>query len=204
MTLFKADRNFFIDLDTLKTARFEDTKDNEVIAHLLFKDGASETLEGDAARNLHRQLGGLDESAQKATHATPLEQEQFKAASAAPDLHLGKFHFSPSITTFASKKGWFYLKDRNGRRLILAFVNAKGSCSVRPFDADQNVALGKKYGPGDYQKHFADFVKGSAALTVDAQPNLERDCKERLPKDLFEYLRKQIEQIDAKNEAGKN
>ena len=88
MTLFKADRNFFIDLDIFKTARFEDTKDNEVIAHLLFKDGAAETLEGEAARNLHRQLGGLDESAQKATQAAPFEQEQVKAASAAPDLQV--------------------------------------------------------------------------------------------------------------------
>lgn len=204
MTLFRAHKNFFIDLDTLKTARFEDKDNGEVTAHLQFKDGDSETIKGEAASNLFKELGGVNDNASKPSYATPVENEEFQDASAAHDLHVGKFHFSPSITAFgsSSKKGWFY-KRINGRRHIFAFVNAKGSCSVRPFDGDRNVALGKQYGPGDYQKYFADLVKGARSLTVDAQPNLERDCKEKLPDQLFKNLREQMDQID-KNEAESN
>jgi len=199
MTLFKADRNFFVDLDTLKTVRFEESENEEVTAHLHFKDGGTETIQGEAAGNLHRQLGGFDESAPKATPASLVEQDPFTGPS--PTSDLDGTHFSRLTELLGrsnNKKAWFYRKDGNGRRLILAFVNAKGSCSVRPFDGDQNIAFGKKYGPGDYQKYFGDLVKGAWVLTVDAQPNLERDCKDRLPERTFEYLRKQIERIDRK------
>jgi hypothetical protein len=39
------------------------------------------------------------------------------------------------------------------------------------------------------------LIEGATELIVDSQPNLERDCKQRLPERLFAYLRKQIEKI---------
>jgi hypothetical protein len=108
----------------------------------------------------------------------------------------------PTANFVGKNKGWFYQKDEDGRTLILAFVNAKGSCSMRPFDYGRNTALGKRYGRGDYQKSFADYLVGAQPLTVDRQPNLERECKDRLPTDTLEYLRNQIDSIE-KAEAGR-
>ena len=77
----------------------------------------------------------------------------------------------------------------------MAFVNAKGSCSVRPFDAKTGFALGKRYVSGNYQEKFADLIEGATELTVDVQPSLERDCKQRLPEQTFAHLSKQIDEI---------
>ena len=57
------------------------------------------------------------------------------------------------------------------------------------------MAMGKRYSSGPYQEQFADLIEGATQVTVDSQPNLERDCKQRLPERLFAYLRQQIEQI---------
>jgi hypothetical protein len=212
--LFRADKNTFIDVAALNFVRFEDV-DGNAIAHLKFKDGTSETIQGEAVINLGKHLTRFDNAQQNAP-ARSVEEEQVHVArsveqkqgevegnhAAVPQqggIHLETvevpfdFHFNPYE---GNKKAWYYRKDENGRRLIFAFVNAKGSCSVRPFDADHNVAFKKQYGHGPYQEHFADLIKGATPLTVAAQPNLELHCKERLPKDLFEYLRKQIEQIE--------
>ena len=105
---------------------------------------------------------------------------------------------SIDITTaplLGRNKAWFYGRDKNGKGLILAFVNAKGSSSVRPFDAETGIALGKRYGTGPYQESFSDLIEGATELTVDAQPNLERDCKQRLPERLLAYLKKEIEKV---------
>jgi hypothetical protein len=93
------------------------------------------------------------------------------------------------------KKGWFFSRSGN-RPAILAFVNAKGSCSVRSYDVQTGIFLGKNYRPGDYQDSFSDLVSGSAELTIDSQPNLERDCKERLPDRVLSYLNNQIREIE--------
>jgi hypothetical protein len=90
---------------------------------------------------------------------------------------------------------WFYRKDKSGKGLIMAFVNAKGSCSVRPFDAKTGFALGKRYVRGYYQEQFADMLEGAIELTVDSQPSLERDCKQRLPDETFAHLRRQVEKL---------
>ena len=41
------------------------------------------------------------------------------------------------------KKAWFYVKGSDGRAYILAMVNAKGSCSMRAFDASDGKFLGR-------------------------------------------------------------
>ena len=98
---------------------------------------------------------------------------------------------APSMPFIGRNKAWFHRKDENGRKYILAFVNAKGSCSLRNFD-ENGIFLGKHYWSGNYQDQFAELLVGAVELTVNSQPNLERDCKERLPAPLLSYLRKQI------------
>ena len=83
-------------------------------------------------------------------------------------------------------------KDENGREYFLAFVNAKGSCSIRAFDWDKGNFLGKHSQRGNYQNQFADLIAGATEVTVSSQPNLEGGWKERLPDHLLAYLRKQI------------
>lgn len=92
------------------------------------------------------------------------------------------------------KKGWFFSRSGN-RPAILAFVNAKGSCSVRSYDVQTGIFLGKTYRAGDYQNSFSDLVSGAVELTIDSQPNLERDCKERLPDRVLSYLKNQTREI---------
>jgi hypothetical protein len=89
------------------------------------------------------------------------------------------------------KKGWFSSQAGN-RASILAFVNAKGSCSVRSYDTETGIFLGKTYRPGDYQDSFSDLIHGAVELTIDSQPNLERECKERLPDRVLNYFKNQI------------
>ena len=180
--------------DTLKPLRFEAANEEE-IARLLFKGGQAQTVEGDGATNLRDRLSGVEQDTPTLSQSSRNEREQVKGGPA-PAPRMSKIDFRPSTTSSLGSKGWFYNQDENGRGFILAFVNAKGSCSVRPFDADQNIAFRKTYGSGYYQQHFAEEVIGATPLTVDAQPNLERDCKHKLPDRLFEYLRKQIDRIE--------
>ena len=78
------------------------------------------------------------------------------------------------------EKSWGYLRVGAGRDYVLAFVNAKGNCSVRTFDAD-GFFLTREYGSGDYQIAFRDRYTQAKLLTLTHQPNLERHCRVRLP-----------------------
>lgn len=98
----------------------------------------------------------------------------------------------PFQARFARTKAWYYLKGADDRNYILAFVNAKGSCSMRTFDAEVGRSLGKQYRAGNYEDQFADFIRNANELMVNSQPNLERDCKERLPDAVLSSLKKQI------------
>jgi hypothetical protein len=100
-----------------------------------------------------------------------------------------------NLEPLRKKKGWF-LSRSGSRPAILAFVNAKGSCSVRSYDAQTGIFVGKNYRPGDYQDSFSDLTSGAVELTIDSQPNLERECKERLPDRVLSSLKNQIKEIE--------
>src|SRR5438270_380859 len=132
-TLFQSDEHLFLDLAALNMVRFDGSGKNAT-AHLKFKDGGSETVQGESARNLHQRLTELANIPEGTTSGAD-------ESDASPGLpaHI-------DITTaplLGRNKAWFYGKDKNGRGLILAFVNAKGSCSVRPFEVETGIALGK-------------------------------------------------------------
>ena len=138
----------------------------------------------------------IDETASSHAEQVVSEVAAHDSPSLAVHMDLPTLHIDLTTAPLLGRnKGWFYGKDKNGRGLILAFVNAKGSCSVRPFDGETSIALGKRYGSGPYQEHFADLIEGATELTVDSQPNLERDCKQRLPERTFAHLLKQVEEI---------
>jgi hypothetical protein len=195
---FQADANVFLDLTALTLVRFESTGQDATV-HLKFKDGGSETIHGEAAINLHLHLTGVRDSGTDAPSESVQQLgiggEVESGEPPSKTIHLKNVVISSDTMFLGRNKAWFFGKDKNGRGLILAFVNAKGSCSVRPFDGETSMALGKRYASGHYQEHFADLIEGATELTVDSQPNLERDCKQRLPERLFAHLREQIGRI---------
>lgn len=190
--LFQVDDTLFLDLDALNLIRFE-VVGLDASAYLRFKDGGTETVHGETARNLQQRMMGAGNSGENTPSPVKRTERSGALPEPAPSQPI-KLTLSVNTTSLLGRnKAWFYRNDQEGRSLILAFVNAKGSCSVRPFDAETGIALGKRYASGPYQEEFADSIDGATELTVDHQPNLERDCKQRLPERLFGYLRKQIE-----------
>jgi hypothetical protein len=91
-----------------------------------------------------------------------------------------------------SAKGWFFVNS-DGRTYFAATANAKGSCSLRIFDAGTGEFLKKQYSRGNYQEAFRDFLVGATRLRVRSQPNLERDCRPQLPADILHELKGQFQ-----------
>ena len=113
------------------------------------------------------------ESSQTAPVATETGQSKLRPVDATQSFRStpGKPPSSPGRET-----AWYYWSGQDGIKYFLAFVNAKGSCSIRSFDADTGKALGKKYAPGDFQMAFRDYVLSGTALSVIPQVNLEKEC----------------------------
>jgi antitoxin component of MazEF toxin-antitoxin module len=89
---------------------------------------------------------------------------------------------------------WFHLPSAEGAGQFLAVANAKGSCSLRRFDALTGTAVTKGPNrPGDYRDSFQKELRHAIQLTVSRQPNLANDCKDRLPPHILQALQKQIE-----------
>jgi hypothetical protein len=190
MNLIQVDEANFLDLNALVYVRFENTGDSKAL--LKFKDGGSEYIAGDSARNLYHLLNGNNGSATGESPVHPIEPPPSRGESRQP-IQLGNLVIDRPISqAFGRNKAWFCRKDENGRKYFLAFVNAKGSCSIRTFDGEKGIFLGKHSQSGNYQDKFSDLIAGATEVTVSSQPNLERDCKERLPDHLLAYLQKQI------------
>jgi hypothetical protein len=90
------------------------------------------------------------------------------------------------------QKAWFHWNNR-GRSYFLAFVNAKGSCSMRCFEAEHGSFVSKDYKAGDFQESFGTYVRSGTAVYVSRQPNLERDCKLKLPSSVLFELKQQVQ-----------
>jgi hypothetical protein len=197
MNLIQLQSTIFVDPATLSFVRFEDLE-NEPTATLRFQDGGAEVLKGDAALQLHMRLREASCSEEVATIATASTKGQGVSLCSSdletPSATGAVNRLSFTVTAWSPKrnKAWYYRKDENGREYFHAFVNAKGSCSVRSFDANTGVFLGKQYEAGDYQEQFANLTTMGREVTVKNQPNLERDCKERLPESTLMHLRSQI------------
>ncbi len=92
----------------------------------------------------------------------------------------------------STSKGWFHWRDSAERGYFLAFVNAKGSCSMRVFEETSGSFLSKEYKSGNYEEGFAEYLGSAIQLRVSRQPNLERDCRHALPSHTLSELQEQI------------
>jgi len=176
--LTRIDSEIALNLDAVASIRFS-RNGPELTATVNFlssQPAFSEMVSGEAAETLYGMLGGAQTSDGSAEKHEPVP-----------------FTVLPFQARFARTKAWYYLKGADDQSYILAFVNAKGSCSMRTFDAGTGRFLGKKYQAGNYENQFADFIRNAKELMVNSQPNLERDCKEYLPDAVFSYLKKRIE-----------
>jgi antitoxin component of MazEF toxin-antitoxin module len=96
------------------------------------------------------------------------------------------------------ERAWFHLPSTDGAGQFLAVANAKGSCSLRRFDAQTGTAFTKGPNrPGDYRDSFQKELRHAMPLTMSRQPNLANDCKDRLPPQILEELQQQIEPASA-------
>ncbi len=192
MSLTQLDDGIFLDLTALGYVRFENLDDRPK-AYLRFKDGASETLAGAPVQTLYPLVCGRASEGDHVAGSQGAEATTDSTGHVPQSSRLGNLVINTALPGGRGRnKAWYYRKDENGREYFLAFVNAKGSCSIRTFDSQKGIFLGKHSRPGNYQDQFADLIAGATEVTVSSQPNLERDCKERLPDHLLAYLRKQI------------
>ncbi len=94
-----------------------------------------------------------------------------------------------------TEKAWFYGSSATGHLYIFAMVNAKGSCSMRTFDAEDGKFLGKRYKRGNFQEAFASYLQNATELKVSRQPNLEKNCHVALPTAVLAELSGQISDL---------
>jgi hypothetical protein len=141
--------------------------------------------EGAAARRLYEIAGG------QPTSGAPIESEPSEAQPYDVPLPLT---ITPIVPGFTRNKGWYYLKHSDGRGYFLAFVNAEGNSSMRTFDANSGRFIRKQYANprGSYLAAFGEIIKNAQELTIREQPNLEVECRERLPEPLLNNLKSQI------------
>ncbi len=117
---------------------------------------------------------------------------------------LEKLDSTPKIQTALAKpvhspiglnrveRAWYYSPSSVGKPAFLAFVNAKGNCSMRVFDAEEGSFLGRRYAGGDYREAFREYILKSTAVTVTRQPSLENECKQQLPSGVLTQLKRQL------------
>jgi antitoxin component of MazEF toxin-antitoxin module len=87
---------------------------------------------------------------------------------------------------------WYHWIDKDGHGYFLAFVNRKGSCSVRRFDVDSGMAVrSEKNRKGDFRDSFSAYLEKATLLHLSKPPRVE-DCKLRLPSSTLVELRQQI------------
>ena len=179
MTLLRVDHKTVLNLDAVATIKFSDGANGRsaTVNFLTPAPGSgtlvSETFSGAAAQHLDRAFQN--------TQVDDLREVEAESGEATPKFSVD----------FVRTKAWYFAKGP-ARGYFIAFINAKGSCSMRTFDADSGRFLSKKYLAGNYQEQFAEVIHNAVELTVESQPNLERDCKIHLPDSVLSQLKKQV------------
>ncbi len=185
MALRKIGDETFVDVEGLVFAEFEQLE-SDPKATLIFTSGQQMRISGNSASALH---SFLNPESQPPSRSTPSMLEDAEAVAISAFAESDRIEFTPMVRN----KAWYHRSDKaTNRSFFMAFVNAKGSCSLRMFDAGTGIAFPKQYRSGNYQDQFKELIQGAVELTVPSQPNLERDCKERLPQSTLGVLRSQI------------
>lgn len=144
---------------------------------------AEETFHGEAAQALKNLLESSHE--QRLPHKSSV-----RAGTTPEDMDMAVESLQAVFSGRARKKAWYFVRV-NDRGYFIAMVNAKGSCSMRTFDAETGRFLGKRYAQGDYQDQFAEFLRDAGEVFLNQQPNLEISCRDRLPPDVLSSLQSQ-------------
>ncbi len=94
----------------------------------------------------------------------------------------------------AVDRAWYYHSDSPYGVIFVVYVNAKGSCSKRVYDADDGRRIDAKEIHEDcsFAEVFADELRHAKRVHVEVPPNLEEDCREQLPPDLLANLQRQV------------
>jgi hypothetical protein len=178
--------DWYVNLDSLALVEFTGQGDG-LEASLEFVGGGKRRLKGSVVQELQKALKGT----------SPISEPPDTGSQFLAQLAPAVSHSNPSILNNlpARKKAWFCRTDAGGRVFILAFVNREQSCTVRTFDAKNGTFLAKLAGIGSYRDCFADLLANATELSVPYQPNLDRNCKDRLPEPIMTHLRRQIEAL---------
>jgi hypothetical protein len=112
MSLIQIDGANFLDLNALAYVRIENTGDDSK-AFLRFKDGGSENLAGDVARNLDRLLNGNEDATTTESLAQPTEppspQREVRQPIRLRNLVIDR---PPLLRALGRNKARFYRKGR--------------------------------------------------------------------------------------------
>jgi hypothetical protein len=178
--------SWYVNPDALAWVEFSGQGDG-LEASVVFVWGEKRILKGSVAQDLQKGLEGT----------SPISESPDTGSQFAAQLAPAVSHLNPSILNDrpARKKAWFCRTDADGRVFILAFVNREQSCTVRTFEAKNGTFLAKLAGIGSYRDCFADLLANAIELSVPYQPNLDRNCKDRLPEPIMTHLRRQIEAL---------
>jgi hypothetical protein len=143
-------------------------------------------------RDVADEVGYVFESESRSTQPrAPLERALPRAGSDVPIPGLpGNFGVRPAKV----EKAWYYLDGGDGRGYFAAFVDARGSCSLRLFDIQDGAFRKKTYKAGNFQESFSHELTSTVRLHLSRQPNLERDCRDGLPAPVLAELKAQIPQ----------
>lgn len=180
MALTRLNASWFLNFDQISAIRLVKTDEQDLAVVFPLHGDTWEINEKDAVEELCRLISkGQRENTVPRLPATDGPKKM---------ISLDEIRFPTD-----RKKAWFFKRGPDHRALILAFVNQKGSCSVRSFDADSGTFLGKEYAPGNYQDRYRELLTSATSLQVEYQPNLELHCKTRLPEDILSSLKLQIQ-----------
>lgn len=104
-------------------------------------------------------------------------------------------HVSGLVTKLCApeSKLWVHWPSPGGPNYYLAFVNQFGSCSLRKFEA----VTGRFIGPmrrdvGEFQNRFKTYLTSGQRLVLSRQPNLEKECRPKLPDWVLAELQGQV------------
>jgi hypothetical protein len=117
-------------------------------------------------------------------------EEQFESGTARTSVPV-----AAAVTR--TDRQWFH-DEKNEGRYFFVFVNAKGNCSMRRFNAGNGAFCGKQYGSGDFRHAFAEFLVAAKPLQVTKHPNLEATAKTGLSPDLLRELQSQVARPEGK------
>jgi hypothetical protein len=95
-------------------------------------------------------------------------------------------------------KAWYFWCNSDERKwYVLAFVNGRGSCSLRRWEAKSGESLPKQVVKGsDWQDEFAEYLYGTSfRVHLRRKPNLEKNCKSRLPPEILSEIKEQVTEL---------